>query len=118
MHKLLSIILLGFTLSLSYQGSTHKQIALNMPGIFGLSILQTFPDIHILAEGSSSPDADYPNMKIPNEYLPEVLRPYNTSVVKWEHAIPDDVLEEIENILKKPAKKFYTKISNMPMKRL
>ena len=54
----------------------------------------------IMRNGVASPDADYADVAtIPQKWLPKSLRPYSTSIVKWEHILPDDMPKPIEKIL-------------------
>ena len=105
------LILTFFTSVFSYPGSMHSQIIRNMPNAISKhikdptlgnqAIIDTINKyLSIMEDGVVSPDNDYSQYTIPTDLLPAELKPYNTSLVKWEHYLPNDVPKPIEDALR------------------
>jgi hypothetical protein len=64
-----------------------------------------------MKKGVKSPDSDYPELKIPEELVPEWLKPLpsKTSVGKWEHVLVNDMPKELDDYIRKVAKHFNIK---------
>ncbi len=84
-----TLTLLGVCVALcsAHMGTMHSKI------------MELVTQETIFSEAVRSPDKDYPDLKIPVEYLPKRLRKYNKSVPKWEHAYPDDMPKRLENAM-------------------
>ena len=116
--KKLPMVMLFAASVFGYGGGLHERYIEAVPEIFKAPTM-TFTTQEIVStvqahmvmmqEGCKSPDRDNPELRIPDEWLPESLRKHNTSLAKWEHVLPDDVPDEIEAILKKFCKEFLNK---------
>lgn len=102
----------------AYSGSLHSKYIEKVPEVLDhhqSSLLKAETknivkqNMELMKDGCQSPDRDHPELKIPDEWLPESLRKYNTSVAKWEHTLPNDVPKEIESILQKACKEVLKK---------
>lgn len=106
MRILQIIVLIAVSITFSYQSTLHRKYMETAALMFYNSGYEDIANIltenmGMLKEGVVSPDNDRPDLSIPNEYVPKVIRDNGgINLYKWEHILPDDIPPELEKFAK------------------